>query len=264
MPPGRGDLPSGERVKPEALAALHAFCAAVPLALVRRLADYLRSEADGVSAESCRSRFGLGCEAFFAFRRLTAFFAAPAELATALEIGAFFLEQARSRTSSLVWSGPACVLQPVRTTEQVLLDIIEDAQKEILLVSFAAYRVPPLLHALREALHRGVCVRFVLETAEDSEGQLRHNAANAFAQLRGAFFYHWPSDRRPRNRAGHPAKMHAKCAANETSFLITSANLTGDGINGNMELGILHHDPEKATLLLAQFDQLISRGELRQ
>lgn len=247
-------------MKPEALAALHAFCAAVPLTLVRRLADYLRSEAGCIPVESCRSRFGLGSDAFFAFRRLAAFFAAPAELAMALEVGAFFLEQARNRTSSLVWSGPACVLQPVRTTEQVILDIIEGAQREILLVSFAAYRVPSLLQALR----RGICVRFVLETAEDSEGQLRHSAACAFAQLQGAFFYHWPSDRRPRNRAGHPAKMHAKCAANETSFLVTSANLTGDGINGNMELGILHHDPEKAALLLEQFDQLIRSGELRQ
>ena len=257
-------MPSGERMKPEALAALHAFCAAVPLTLVRRLADYLRSEAGCVPVEGCRSRFRLGSEAFVAFRRLATFFAAPAELAMALEVGAFFLEQARNRTSSLVWSGPACVLQPVRTTEQVILDIIKGAQREILLVSFAAYRVPSLLQALRDALHRGICVRFVLETAEDSEGQLRHSATCAFAQLQGAFFYHWPSDRRPRNRAGHPAKMHAKCAANETSFLVTSANLTSDGINGNMELGILHHDPEKAALLLAQFDQLISSGELRQ
>lgn len=257
-------MPSGERMKPEALVALHAFCAAVPLTLVRRLADHLQSQTGGISAESCRSRFSLGTEAFFAFRRLAECFSSSAELATALEIGAFFLEQARTRTSSLVWSGPARVLQPVRTTEQVLLDIIEGAQQEILLVSFAAYRVPSLLQALREALRRGVRVRFVLETAEDSEGQLRHSASCAFAQLQGAFFYHWPLDRRPRNRAGHPAKMHAKCAANETSFLITSANLTGDGINGNMELGILHHDPAKAALLLTQFDQLISSGELRQ
>lgn len=264
MPPGREGLPSGESMTPEALAALHAFCASVPLALVRRLADYLRLGAGSVTAESCRNRFSLGSEAFLAFRRLAECFSSSAELGTALEIGAFFLEQARKRRSSFVWSGPACVLQPVRTTEQVLLDIIEGAQKHVLLVSFAAYRVPPLLHALREALRRGVCVRFVLETAEDSEGQLRHSAASAFAQLQGAFFYHWPSNRRPRNRAGHPAKMHAKCAVNETSFLITSANLTGDGINGNMELGILHHDPEKAALLLAQFDQLISSGELRQ
>jgi len=139
-------------MKPEVLAALHAFCAAVPLTLVRRLADYLRSEAGCIPVESCRSRFRLGSEAFFAFRRLAAFFAAPAELAMALEVGAFFLEQARNRTSSLVWSGPACVLQPVRTTEQVILDIIGGAQREILLVSFAAYRVPSLLQALRDAL----------------------------------------------------------------------------------------------------------------
>ena len=248
---------------PEAPAVLHAFCASAPLPLVRRMADYLRSEADSLSPDACRARFGLAGNSFLAFRRLAECFSSPAELAAALEIGAFFLEQARKRTSAFVWSGPACVLQPVRTTEQVLLDIIEGAQRHVLLVSFAAYRVPSLLQALREALRRGVCVRFVLETAEDSEGQLRHSAARAFAQLRGAGFYHWPTERRPRNRAGHPAKMHAKCAVSETTFLITSANLTGDAINGNMELGMVHRDPEKAARLLAQFDQLIRSGELR-
>lgn len=163
----------------------------------------------------------------------------------------------QARNSRFVWSGPAHVLPDARKTEQVLLDLIQTAQQQIFLVSFAAYKIPPLLHAFEQALARGVQIRFILENNNDSAGQLSHSADTAFETLKDAVFYHWPLEKRPRNKSGNPAKMHAKCAVSESAFLITSANLTLDAIDHNIEPGILHRDKEKSAALIRQFDNLI-------
>ncbi|WP_418741078.1 phospholipase D-like domain-containing protein [Desulfovibrio sp.] len=57
--------------------------------------------------------------------------------------------------------------------------------------------------------------------------------------------------------------MHAKCAISESAFLITSANLTQDAIDHNIELGILHRDREKAASLIRQFENLIIKSILQ-
>ena len=79
--------------------------------------------------------------------------------------------------------------------------------------------------------------------------------------LHGAQIYHWPKEKRPLDSGALPV-MHAKCVANEKSFLISSANLTGQAVSSNMELGILHHDAEKAQELLKHFNTLIASGVL--
>lgn len=243
---------------------IHQFCSRIPAPLARKIIADLRHDGDLPQASAaCRQRWGLSSELSALFQRIVRRSSSVETLAASLETGVFFVCKNQERSSRFVWSGPAHILHEVRKTEQVLLDLIQTAQREILLVSFAAYKVPDLLHALRQALHRGVQVRFILENTRDSAGQLSHDADRAFTGLREAAFYHWPLEKRPRNKAGNPAKMHVKCAVSENDVLVTSANLTRDAIENNIELGLLLHDRQEAANLLRQFEDLIAQGILR-
>jgi cardiolipin synthase A/B len=44
-------------------------------------------------------------------------------------------------------------------------------------------------------------------------------------------------DKRERNQAGRPGKLHAKTAVIDDTVVISSANLTDDAFNRNLELG---------------------------
>lgn len=140
----------------------------------------------------------------------------------------------------LVWTGPTTRRVPVRLTRAALLEVIAAARHELYLLSFAAYRVPVVLDALQQAAERGVALHLVLESSADSAGKLSIDAAAAFSTLRGqATFYVWPAEQRPVLAEGS-AVLHAKGAvADDQVALVTSANLTGHGIQSNMELGVL-------------------------
>ena len=205
---------------------------------------------------------GLNGELAFILSKLLNYYATPAALAAALETGVFFQQKARATKLSFVWSGSSQFFNDARKTQQVILDIVNGAREQILLVSFAAYKIPVLLQALQAALQRGIRTRIILESPLDSCGQLSHDGKSSFKELEKAEFFHWPLAQRSRNAAGLPAKLHAKCAINESCLLVTSANLTNDAINGNIELGLLRHDKSDAMKLIAQFDLLIGKNIL--
>lgn len=147
----------------------------------------------------------------------------------------------------LLWSGPSPTGQiPARRIDQALYDLIAHAEREILLVTFAAAKIERLTGELWKAAQRGVQIRLILEFEQSSEGQLSYDAMNAFPQalLTAAEVYHWPVEKRERNQAGRPGKLHAKVAVVDDSALVSSANLTDDAFNRNLEVGILVANPE--------------------
>src|SRR5215467_7956336 len=97
----------------------------------------------------------------------------------------------------VVWTGPSSAEVPVRLTREGLLEVIDGATSSLLIVSYAAYRVPDILRALAEAAARGVDVRLVLESTAGSGGRLSQDAAEAFRGLaRTVRVYEWSADRR--------------------------------------------------------------------
>ncbi len=158
-----------------------------------------------------------------------------------------------------VWTGPATPEMAVRLSRAALLEVIGTAQRRLILVSYAAYKVGDLVDALAAALGRGVDVRFVLETAEASGGALSFDAADAFSSLVGqAKFYVWPANQRPPG-----GKLHVKAAiADEHVALVTSANLTGAALDENMELGLLVRGGPVPRRLARHFMDLMDRGVL--
>jgi cardiolipin synthase A/B len=197
-----------------------------------------------------------------AARRLVAAWGTASGEALALGLRAAVRAVQATRTDQaveIVWTGPQTAEVPVRLTRAVLVDVIRSAATQLVIVSFAAYKVALVVDELAAAAARGVDVRLVLETAETSGGRLATDAADAFASLGAAVsFWIWPSEQRPMLPAG-TAALHAKAAiADHHTALVTSANLTGHGMNENMELGLLVRGGAVPRRLAAHFTQLMA------
>lgn len=163
-----------------------------------------------------------------------------------------------------VVTGPSSWLIPVRQTTDVVTDIVRNARESLMLISFAAYKVPDLVSELRAAAISGVLVRMLLETAGDSHGALSHDAAKPFSELGGRVrFLIWPADRRPVPPGGR-ASMHVKALlADRDVAFVTSANLTGNALDHNMELGVLVRGGQLPAKLTDHYDELLATGVLR-
>ena len=161
--------------------------------------------------------------------------------------------------TEIIWTGPANNRFPVRRTDQVLYDLISSAKQRILLVTFAAHRVRHLCDHLTQAVERGVELTLIVESEDESEGQLTRDAVAAFQDvpLASARLYYWPLAQRERNAAGRPGKLHVKCAIVDHVAIIGSANMTDDAFNRNMELGVLVREQTIVEAILNHFGELV-------
>jgi cardiolipin synthase A/B len=140
----------------------------------------------------------------------------------------------KARQLEMLWSGPSPAGHlPARRIDQALYDLIANAKEEILLVTFAA--------------------------AKASEGQLTFDALKAFpsALVKTSEVYCWPLEKRERNQAGKPGKLHAKLAVVDDAVLLSSANLTDDAFSRNLELGVRLVDAEVVRWCKDHFSVLI-------
>ena len=186
----------------------------------------------------------------------------PALIAASLRSAAYTrATMRREQTLELVWTGPSSGMS-FRRTDQALLQVIRAARHELLLVTFAAYKIPLLSAAIRQAIERGVTVRFVAESAESSGGKVAFNAANAFYDLaRQIEFYVWPREKREKDAFGNFGSLHAKCAlADEELMLVSSANLTDHALALNIEMGVLIHGGSLTKQVRKHFVHLIQEN----
>lgn len=147
-------------------------------------------------------------------------------------------ERCRQRVE-LVWSGPTAPSSTLRSTGPALLELIKGATESIYLVTFAAYKVPEVAKAIAVAVDRGVRVVFVLENdaAKVDFDPLPHLRQGSVQE---PMVYVWPLDERRRDARGRYGTLHAKFAVvDRRQLLISSANLTGDALDLNIELGVL-------------------------
>ncbi len=168
---------------------------------------------------------------------------APASLALAIRTAAYCHQKHfGSASEALIWTGPPVPGLHVRRIDQALLEVIDTAQKELLLVTFAAYKVPIIIEALTSALQRGVTIRFVAETVESSQGKVSFDATKFLGPELAPKIqvFVWPLAKRTVEAAGKHGSLHAKCAvADRRMLLMSSANLTGYALDLNIEMGVL-------------------------
>lgn len=165
----------------------------------------------------------------------------------------------------LLWSGPSPNVRiPARRIDQALYDLISNAKQEILLMTFAAAKIERLTHELLRAAERGVKIRMILEFEQASEKQLSYDALKAFPPTlaTSAEIYYWPVEKRERNQANRPGKLHAKLAIIDDLSLVSSANLTDDAFNRNLEVGVLIKNPTFLSVIEGYLNALISEKTL--
>lgn len=167
----------------------------------------------------------------------------PREMAWAIRAANATDNVHRARQSlEIVWTGPALKEATFRRTDQALLALIQQAKTSIIIVTFAAYKVPHIATALVAAAERGVQVTLILESMEESDGKVTVSAIKGLGKelAAAAAVYVWPLENRGTDSNGKHGSLHVKCAvADANTALISSANLTEYGMNLNMELGLL-------------------------
>lgn len=174
---------------------------------------------------------------------------------------------ARAVRVSIVWTGPETVAVPVRRTEQALLELIASAHKQLIVVSFAVYKVQEVSAALVACANRGCDVSVVVESEAESGGKVAFEMSQALGSevARHAGLYTWLAERRPETGSGKRASLHAKCAvADAERLLVSSANLTEYALTKNIEMGLLVEGGEVPRRVDAHWRSLIERGVLHQ
>jgi len=166
----------------------------------------------------------------------------PAAVAGALiAAGVAHGDWRRKQQLELVWTGPAPTHSTLRHTEQVLVELVKAARERLLLVTYAAWRHPPLVKALEDAVARGVKVTILVDSTDPKAGGPKVDLVKSLgAKVAGAAaVYEWAQDRRQPDEHGHTGVVHVKCAvADGREALISSANLTGHALELNMEMGL--------------------------
>lgn len=165
----------------------------------------------------------------------------------------------------LVWTGPGGQLSQIQRTEQALEDVIDAAKRELWIVSFAVYPIETFIASISSALERAVRVNLVFETCGNETGNLGLSGGECLPKSisNRSNFFAWPREKRKPNSLGFYGHLHAKCAvADDNVAFISSANLTGNAMRYNMELGVILTGGTTPRRLRKHFQSLVANGLL--
>lgn len=181
-----------------------------------------------------------------------------AALAVAVQAAAISHDDARTDLNlELVVSGPSTRVLHARRTEQVLVTLIQQAEREILLVTYSLKMYESLRAALAAAVARVVAITVLAEDHVDQPAF----AGDPSAALAGIAVtrLRWPSDRRPKPWAS----LHAKVVVvDRVSALVTSANLTEVAAGDSFEAGFTVSGGDYPRRFAEHVDRLRSEGIL--
>ena len=172
-----------------------------------------------------------------------------------------FRAEEKQSGMQLVWSGPLPEGIPIRDTEQVIIDLIENATHSLFISTFAVYQAKNVLQKITEAIERGIEVTILLETPESSHYKIK---ANPFKMLPKTILEHaniliWPFQKRIKNNKQDGGSLHAKFVIQDNAQLfISSANLTESAFERNIELGVLIEDKKIIEGLRKHIEGLIT------
>lgn len=158
---------------------------------------------------------------------------------------------------SVVWTGPESGVSSSRLTAATVIDLINEARVEILLVSYATQTEPSISTALSAAEPRGVMVTLLVERNADNPSYTSPLSV-PFPSVE-ALRLHWPRAQRPSGAA-----LHAKVIVVDDSVaLVGSANLTSRAMESNLECGILIRGGPQPKAIRDHITGLYASGSLR-
>jgi cardiolipin synthase len=180
----------------------------------------------------------------------------PGYLSGLLAGAARAIERARRlQALAVVWTGPESGIAISRLTAATVIDLIDAAQREILLVSYATQTEPAISAALEAAAARGVEITLLLERHADNPA---YTAPETPFPGLGAIRLYWPRGQRPPGAA-----LHAKViVVDDGVALVGSANLTSRAMEANLECGILIRGGPQPPAIRRHITELRARGYL--
>jgi phosphatidylserine/phosphatidylglycerophosphate/cardiolipin synthase-like enzyme len=190
-------------------------------------------------------------------------------------LACYRLAQGRAHTVDAVWTGPEVSGSEMRRTEAVVTEILESAEKELLIVGYwlvtSTAQIRTLIDLLIQKARAGIQVRFVFDPGEKSGGPDNFTALNKEwpPEVKAAprKVYSWSeglSTATSESGYQYERKLHAKViVADRHDALVTSANLTHAGLLENLEMGLRIQGP-MARAVVNHFDLLIADGILEQ
>lgn len=252
---------------------------AVPTAELRRLLGRI---VDG-RVRAPLTATGLG---FAGFDRLVEplgpFFALAKEALVAV-LEAVLAERGRHEdTLALVWSGPDEGASAARDTAQVLVELVESAERSVLVAGYSFEKRSGAMGALAKVMaERNVHAALYLDPDQIMKRKERlQDTLDAYVEAaitrfvgrnfeRDAAVPEIYVDRRVFDEesfgeGGFPrVSLHAKCVVvDDARALVTSANFTERGEKRNVEAGVLVRDVGFASGLAGQFRRLGSLGAM--
>jgi phosphatidylserine/phosphatidylglycerophosphate/cardiolipin synthase-like enzyme len=143
-----------------------------------------------------------------------------------------------------------------RLTAAAVIDLINAARSEILLVSYATQTEPSIKAVLSAAAARNVDVTLLAERHEDNPSYTA--VGPPFPGLSVLRLY-WPASSRPPGAA-----LHAKIiVVDDQVALVGSANLTSRAMESNLECGILIRGGPQPRAIRDHITGLAASGALR-
>ena len=183
------------------------------------------------------------------------------------------MRPALSAQFDLILSGPDVPGVPTGDTAAVVHMLTAEAQREVLIVTYAIHDGARLFEPLaaRMAAIPGLRVTFVVHIGRE----LRDTSTDAEIVRRFAADFrtrHWPWPNLPhvfhdpralQTSADQRISMHAKCiAVDRRAALITSANFTAAAQHRNIEAGVLVRHEPTVRRLVTYFEGLQTQGKL--
>ncbi len=166
------------------------------------------------------------------------------------------VEQARhAQQIDVVWTGPSSGVDTARLTAGVVAELIGEAQRRVLLVSYATFPDRRVLDAIASAVARGVDITVVYERAADNAAYRSDVEAFVGLDVRRVV---WPAYQRPPGAALHPKLI----VVDDHTALVGSANLTGRALDTNIECGVLIRGGPQPKAIAEHVFSLIHTGEL--
>jgi phosphatidylserine/phosphatidylglycerophosphate/cardiolipin synthase-like enzyme len=173
----------------------------------------------------------------------------------------------------LVLSGPDVSGVPTQDTAAVFQMLVQEAQREILLVGYAVYGGDRIFEPLAQSLKEkhDLKVVFCLDISRKlGDSSLDSEVVRRFAHEFRERHWPWPElpelyyDPRALVSSGeNKASLHAKCVVvDRQAALITSANFTEAAQHRNIELGLLVRHPPIAERIADYFVGLRASGIL--
>ena len=159
------------------------------------------------------------------------------------------------RNTSLIWTSPSIFHQSAGNTKSTILRLIGSAKKSITIVGYVMdWGVKDLLESVIKVAEKyPLEIKIILDRADKpAENRKRVGSPQQIIERAWPPTLNEPEIYKYAKRSD-ASVLHAKMLVIDSQkILVTSANLTGRAIHGNLEIGILHkgHIAKKAENLI--------------